>query len=232
MYSFLGRIVQFETVQPFPAASLKIWTQTLWSKRSYHLLSLNPLNTTLEGKQPSQAVKPRYRNHLTYLARNVETRCCKKGWCITKNTHSAHFMKLITFYSMIELESLRTLLHQYKCMAWQWWQKFPTHRTSVNWTHMDHTLVPLLRSRSLPSSHCGMSRGSYACWAKANKKHRTSSSFIIPYSYLDHQKRIVNLYHGTNKEHQTVEIGLMQLNHWRRFSVFWIWLAMFSINVF
>ena len=117
MYSFLGRIVQFETVQPFPAASLKIWTQTLWSKRSYHLLSLNPLNTTIEGKQPSQAVKPRYRNHLTYLARNVETRCCKKGWCITKNTHSAHFMKLITFYSMIELESLRTLLHQYKCMA-------------------------------------------------------------------------------------------------------------------
>ena len=84
MYSFLGRIVQFETVQPFPAASLKIWTRTLWSKRSYRLLSLNPLNTTIEGKQPSQAVKPRYRNHLTYLARNVETRCCQKGWCITK----------------------------------------------------------------------------------------------------------------------------------------------------
>lgn len=84
MYSFLGRIVECETIQPFPAASLKIWTQTLWSKRSYHLLSLNPLNTTIEGKQPSQAVKPRYRNHLTYLARNVETRCCQKGWCITK----------------------------------------------------------------------------------------------------------------------------------------------------
>ena len=107
MYSFLGRIVQFETIQPFPAASLKIWTQTLWSKRSYRLLSLNPLNTTIEGKQPSQAVKPRYRNHLTYLARNVETRCCQKGWCITKNTYSAHFMKLITFYSMIKLESLQ-----------------------------------------------------------------------------------------------------------------------------
>lgn len=86
---------------------------------------------------------------------------------------------------------------------------------------MDHTLVPLLRSRSLPSSHCGMSRGSYACWAKANKntEHLLVESFFI-YSCLDHQKRIVNLYHGTNKEHQTVEIGLMQLNHWRRFSVF------------